>query len=266
MPERPGLIGEAHGSTLFLDEFAELPHTLQTHLLRVLDAGEYTRLGESRARSSDFRLIAATNRPEHALKEDVLARLRLRVEVCGIDQRREDIPLIARHILRRLARDDAYIAQRYFPDADPSGHPLISRALIEYLVRHTYSTHVRELEAMLWRAMSHAQGDILDLWPVEPPPGGVAALASSALAVDAAVFRPVVDAGMDTAAIQPAVDDAGTRSVVDPMSLAPEVIQECLDRHEGRQEPVWRELGLSSRHVLTRLVRRYGLIVRGRDR
>jgi len=49
-----------------------------------------------------------------------------------------------------------------------------------------------------------------------------------------------------------------------PEGLAPEQIQRCLDRHEGRQEPVWRELGLSSRHVLARLVRKYGLEVKGR--
>ncbi len=62
--ERPGLIGQANGSTLLLDEFAELPPSLQAHLLRVLDGGEYQRLGEAVSRRSDFRLVAATNRPE----------------------------------------------------------------------------------------------------------------------------------------------------------------------------------------------------------
>ena len=55
----PGiLVGEADGSTLFLDEFAEIPSAMQAHLLRVLDQGEYHRLGESKPRTSDFRLIA----------------------------------------------------------------------------------------------------------------------------------------------------------------------------------------------------------------
>src|SRR5262249_51707936 len=79
MPGRPGLIGEADGGTLFLDELAELPVSLHAHLLRVLDGGEYTRLGEARPRRSDFRLIGATNRPESALKHDVLARLTFRI-------------------------------------------------------------------------------------------------------------------------------------------------------------------------------------------
>src|SRR4029077_9274313 len=70
MVERSGLIGEAHGSTLFLDELGELPHAAQAHLLRVLDGGEYQRLGEAQARVSDFRLVVATNRILSSLKPD----------------------------------------------------------------------------------------------------------------------------------------------------------------------------------------------------
>lgn len=243
MPERPGLVGEADGSTLFLDEFAELPQALQTHLLRLLDAGEYTRLGDSRPRRSDFRLVAATNRPESALKEDVLARFRLRIEIPGLTARREDIPLVARHLLRSAARRDPDIARRYFPEGDPAHNPRISRKLVEHLVRHRYSTHVRELDAMLWRAMSNSRGDELSLWPRSDP------------------AMPAADA-----AAPESTPPAAPRSDVDPSSIPPEVIQECLDRHDGQQEPVWRELGLSSRHVLTRLVRRHGLHVRGRTR
>src|SRR5205807_1302663 len=75
MPERAGLIGEADGSTLFLDELGELPEALQTRLLRVLDSGEYQRLGDSRRRSASFRFVAATHRSLEKLREDVAARL-----------------------------------------------------------------------------------------------------------------------------------------------------------------------------------------------
>ena len=85
----------------------------------LLDSGEYQRLGESRPRKADFRLVAATNRPDSYLKEDVLARLRIRVEVPDLNARREDIPLVARHLLRRIARNDPELARRYFPDGDP---------------------------------------------------------------------------------------------------------------------------------------------------
>src|SRR5262249_46286359 len=62
MPERAGLVGEADGGTLFLDEIGELPEARQAHLLRLLDGGEYQRLGDPRVRRADVRFIAATNR------------------------------------------------------------------------------------------------------------------------------------------------------------------------------------------------------------
>jgi two-component system nitrogen regulation response regulator GlnG/two-component system response regulator HydG len=254
MPERPGLVGEADGSTLFLDEFAELPQALQTHLLRVLDAGEYQRLGESRPRHANFRLIAATNRPEQMIKEDVLARFGLRLELSGLEQRPEDIPLIARHLLRMLARSDPKLALRYFPNDDLAACPRVSLALMEYLVRHRYTTHTRELQSLLLHAAFHSSGSTLELWPGEAPlpvPPSPSALP-----------EPPESAGMAA----PTAREPAAPTAQDPMSIPPEVIQACLDRHDGQQEPVWRELGLSSRHVLTRLVRRYNLKVRGRAR
>ncbi len=114
-PERRGLVGEADGGTLFLDEFAELPASLQAHLLRVLDDGEYHRLGDARARRADLRLIAATNRPEQSLKHDVLARLKARIAVPDFDARREDIPLLVAHLLRRQAAGAPALLERFFP-------------------------------------------------------------------------------------------------------------------------------------------------------
>ncbi|MES2638431.1 MAG: sigma 54-interacting transcriptional regulator [Myxococcota bacterium] len=247
MAERPGIIGEADGSTLFLDEFGELPSAMQAHLLRVLDSGEFQRLGESRPRRADFRLIAATNRPDSYLKEDVLARLRIRVEVPDLNERREDIPLVARHVLRRIATNDRELALRYFPDGDASKEPRITPALLGALVQRRYTTHVRELEGLLWQAMSEGRGEWLDVWEGFPP---------------APVAAPAPGSAEGAS---PSDDTTASPSGVDPMTIPIEVIRECLERHEGRQEPVWRELGLSSRHVLTRLVRRYGLAVRGRS-
>lgn len=211
---------------------------MQAHLLRVLDQGEYHRLGESKPRNSDFRLIAATNRPESALKEDVLARLRIRLEVPDLNHRREDIPLIARHLLKRIVRDDPQLMHRCFVDGIESA-PRLSPALVGALLQRTWSTHIRELEALLWRSISESRGDVLEpfeglgLSPPMPTPPATTL-------------------------------DLESKPVVDPMSLSPESIQAVLDRHGGRQEPAWRELGFSSRHVLTRLVRRYNLRVRGR--
>jgi two-component system nitrogen regulation response regulator GlnG/two-component system response regulator HydG len=161
-PERPGLIGQANGSTLLLDEFAELPPSLQAHLLRVLDGGEYQRLGEAVSRRSDFRLVAATNRPEGDLKHDLLARLKIRITVPGLGERREDIPLLAAHLLRRHATTDS-LSGRHFHEGSP--HPRFSPALVSALVTHRYTTHVRELDALLLTALLESSGKYLDLTP-----------------------------------------------------------------------------------------------------
>ncbi|MCB9686293.1 MAG: sigma-54-dependent Fis family transcriptional regulator [Alphaproteobacteria bacterium] len=222
MPARPGLVGAADGSSLFLDEFGELPLGQQARLLRVLDDGEYTRLGEARARRADLRLIAATNRPLDALKEDVLARLPLRIQTVGLDRRRADVPLLAAHLLRRIARDEPSLGR--FLDA--RGWPVATPALVGALVRHPYTTHTRELAALLWEAIRRSTDGRLDLWPG---------------------YADDVRAGR------------GAPPAVDPRELTPEQIREALERHGGKQEHAWRELGLSSRHALGRLVRKYGL-------
>lgn len=163
MPERPGLIGAAHASSLFLDEVAELPHALQAHLLRVLDAGEYQRLGETKLRRADIRVIGATNRAASSLKHDLLARLSLRVSLPDLNSRREDIPLLINHLLRRQAARDEALRLRIFPDADPAATPRVSPTLIAALVQHDYVTNVRELEALLLAAALKDGGPYLEL-------------------------------------------------------------------------------------------------------
>jgi two-component system nitrogen regulation response regulator GlnG/two-component system response regulator HydG len=116
MPERPGLVGEADGGTLLLDEIGELPEAQQAHLLRLMDAGEYQRLGEPRTRHAQLRIVAATNRPPEALKPDFLARFRHVIEVPPLAARREDLPLLCRHLLERALSDDAALSARFSPD------------------------------------------------------------------------------------------------------------------------------------------------------
>lgn len=223
--ERSGLIGQAAGGTLLLDEFAELSPALQAHLLRVLDGGEYHRLGESVARVADLRLIVATNRDESALKHDLLARLRFRIHLPDLNERREDIPLIARHLLGGFAAENAGTAGRYF---ESDGEPRVSVDLIRTLLTRDYTAHVRELERLLWRSIEKSPGNTLTFVPEDDP-------------------RPV--------ASNPSTADAAD-------GLTAERIQACLDEHNGALEPSWRALGLNNRHVLSRLIVKHGLEVR----
>jgi len=223
MAERPGLVGQASGGTLFLDELGELPEALQARLLRVMDAGEYQRLGESRTRRADLRLVAATNRSPESLKHDLLARLKLRITAPGLNERREDIPLLAAHLLRRIASDDAEVASRFFPGGDPTSWPRLAPALVRALISHQYTAHVRELEGLLWTAMGGSRGEWITL------------------------VEELVEVTRGASA--------------DPAELTPEAIQAALDRNEGRQADTYRELGLNSRHQLARLIKKYGLTV-----
>ena len=209
---RQGLIGAADRGSLLLDEVGELPTALQAHLLRVLDAGEYQRLGESRTRRSNFRLIGATNRPPSTLKHDLLARLEFRVELPGLGARRSDIPLMIRSFMRHIAQEDPAISRRFMVD----GHPRLTPAFARFLLSHSYTTHARELRRMLWESADRSPGEYLDLI------GG------------------------------------SENESSDPLSR--EGIQAALDRHNGVQERVWRELGLSSRHALRRLMIKHGLL------
>ena len=230
MRERRGLIGEADGATLFLDEIGELPATLQSHLLRVLDAGgEYQRLGEPRSRTADLRLVAATNRDPDALKHDLLARFKLRVGVPGLEARRSDIPLVIRHVLRAIASGDPKIGERFFDGWDGHvGQPRVAPDLVSALIRHTYTHHVRELEALLWRAMAGSHRNFIAL--------------------------------TDDVRAQLAVE-APAEAHRDPTELTELEIRAALERHDGNQSRAYRELGLSSRHALYRLIKRYGIEV-----
>ncbi|MBL8608909.1 MAG: sigma-54-dependent Fis family transcriptional regulator [Myxococcales bacterium] len=161
MRERAGLFGEADGGTLFLDEIGELPEGLQAHLLRVLDDGEYHRLGEDRARRTDVRVVAATNRPPSALKHDLLARFANTLEMPGFEDRVDDIPVIARAKLRALADGDAELRSRFFED----GEARIASDLVCALLSHRYSANARELENLLLLAMSTSPGAVIARTP-----------------------------------------------------------------------------------------------------
>ena len=222
MPERPGLIGQADGSTLFLDEIGELPSELQAHLLRVLDGGEYQRLGESKRRVADIRLIAATNRAAEDLKEDLGARLGLRVHLPGLDERREDVTLLARHLLLRIASRDAHLGEAFFAGWDGrTGEPRLTADLARALVLHAWSTNVRELEALLLKAASSSRGEALELTEE----------------VRRFIKIPVKTTG----------------------ELTADEIRAALARHGGVKDKAWRELRLPSRHALHRLMKKLNI-------
>ncbi|CAN5427654.1 sigma-54 dependent transcriptional regulator [soil metagenome] len=111
MNDFPGMIAEANGSTLFLDEISEMPADLQTRFLRVLQEREYRPLGSTKTLKADFRVVAATNRPiaqalaENQLRADLYYRLNtFQIEIPPLRERREDIPPLVTTFLKRFAQ------------------------------------------------------------------------------------------------------------------------------------------------------------------
>jgi len=153
--DKKGLFEEAHGGTIFLDEISETTPALQVKLLRALQEGEIKRVGETRARRVDVRVIAATNRDLEAevkagrFREDLYYRLSVvTLRVPPLRERREDIPLLATHFLRRALRQ--------------TGRALaFSPAALALLMAYTWPGNVRELENSIEYAVIHARGGLI---------------------------------------------------------------------------------------------------------
>jgi transcriptional regulator with GAF, ATPase, and Fis domain len=153
--DRVGFIGAAHRGTLFLDEIGDLPLELQPHLLRVLQSGEFTRLGNSRTEQVDVRFIAATNRDLESqvkagrFRADLFFRLSaITLRLPPLRDRPHDIRLLAEHFLRAAAA-------RY-----GRATPRMTEDCLAALASYSFPGNVRELESEMGRLAVLALPDV----------------------------------------------------------------------------------------------------------
>jgi two-component system nitrogen regulation response regulator GlnG len=139
--QRRGRFEQAEGGTLFLDEIGDMPAELQTRLLRVLSDGTFYRVGGHQSIRANVRVIAATNQDlearvrEGLFREDLYHRLNvIRLRLPSLRERREDIPLLARHFLAKSARELGVEPKR------------LSDAAMAYLSARDLAGNVRQLE------------------------------------------------------------------------------------------------------------------------
>ncbi len=158
LSDRPGRFELADRGTLFLDEIGEVPLPMQAKLLRVLQEGEFERVGETRTRKVDVRIVAATNRDlkreveAGRFREDLFYRLSVfPIPIPPLRERREDIPALARHFIARSAQR----LNRRTPRLTP--------AVSSLLVGHDWPGNVRELQNVVERAVILAQGGPLHI-------------------------------------------------------------------------------------------------------
>jgi len=157
MERKIGRFELADGGSIFLDEIGELPVDLQSKLLRVLQEGEFERLGNPRTMKVNVRVIAATNRNlEQAIekkefREDLFYRLNVFPIICPpLRERKEDIPLLVKHFCQK---HEVKIGKKVSS---------ISPKVIDALVAYDWPGNIRELENLIERALILTPGNILE--------------------------------------------------------------------------------------------------------
>jgi len=218
--DRVGRFEMADGGTIFLDEIANVPLSQQAKLLRVIETGEYERVGSSRTRSVDVRIISATNADLGAeamagrFREDLLFRLNtVEIHIPPLRERREDIPVLAHHFLRQHAL-------RYRKRVHG-----FEQAAMQALLSHCWPGNIRELDHAVERAVLMADRDTIRLADL---------------------------------AIQPPRDTARRLEEMSLEDVESLLIQKALARHGGNVTQAAQALGLS-RSALYRRLEHHGL-------
>jgi DNA-binding NtrC family response regulator len=181
---RPGLFRSAEGGTVFLDEIGEISQALQVRLLRAVQEHEVTPLGSSAPARFDARIICATNRDlerevtEGRFREDLFYRLNvIELHLPPLRERREDIPLLTRHFIKRTAREQGQVEKTIEP------------AAMTALINYNWPGNVRELQNAIERAFT-LSGESID--PDSLPPRVRAAAGTEPAVRDPDGLRPTL--------------------------------------------------------------------------
>jgi transcriptional regulator with GAF, ATPase, and Fis domain len=153
--DRKGLLEEAHQGTLFMDEIANLPLEMQTKLLRVLQEGEMRPLGSNKPRKIDVRIISASSASlrqmvdSRQFREDLYYRLHVYpIAVPALDERREDIPLLANHFLKKFAPQQQKPVEAFHEQ------------VLDFMQQRQWEGNIRELENFVERLVTLAKPNL----------------------------------------------------------------------------------------------------------
>jgi DNA-binding NtrC family response regulator len=224
---KKGRFEMANGGTLFLDEIGDVDPTIQLKLLRVLELGQFERVGGTQTLTTDARIVAATNRDlrghirEGKFREDLFYRLNvISIHLPPLRDRTEDIEQLARHLMQRAARSAGRAPLEISPE------------VIAAFRSYSWPGNVRELENCLERAMVLAEGDTITLNEISPEIAG----------------HPTLPAQPDTA--------GDLTSLTSEIEL--QTIKNALDKNRWNKSKTAQELGVK-RTTLQYKIRKYGL-------
>lgn len=240
--DKPGRFAVAEGGTIFLDEIGDISPAFQVKLLRVIQEREYEPLGAVQPVKCDVRIIAATNKDLYQLmqrglfREDLYYRLNVvKIEVPGLRERREDIPLLVEHFIRRFnLRKNKNIAG-------------ISSAALHYLMDYDFPGNVRELENIIEYAFVVCQGN--EILPEHLP--------REVLERRFLAEAKAADEGGSQGEEKGQKEEESKRKLAE---YEREAIMEALRQYQGNRGKAAAALGIS-RSTLWRKLKKYGCIL-----
>jgi two-component system nitrogen regulation response regulator GlnG len=246
---RRGRFEQAEGGTLFLDEIGDMPAELQTRLLRVLSDGQFYRVGGHQPIRANVRVIAATHQDLEArvrqglFRDDLFHRLNvIRLRIPPLRERREDIPVLARHFLQKWARELNVEAKR------------LSEATVRYLSAQPFPGNVRQLENLCHWLTVMAPAATVEVKDLPPE------VRADAAAPPAEGWVPLLEREVE------ALLNRGDVAIMDELGRRFEraLISKALAHTGGRRIEASQLLGLG-RNTLTRKIQELGLD-NGKDR
>jgi two-component system response regulator PilR (NtrC family) len=230
--QKQGLFEAAHKGTIFLDEIGELPLTMQVKLLRVIQERNFMRIGGTEMIDVDVRIVAATNRDlaeevkSGRFREDLYYRLNvIQVKLPPLRHRKEDIPMLADHFLKKYAKETRKDIRR------------VSTKAMEHLMNYEFYGNVRELENIIERSVALEAG--LEIQPSSLP-GNVLHPQPKREEFNSSEAKTQLELG------QVALDD-----LMD--SFERDMLLRALERTRGSRTKASRLLGISSRSMRYRL-------------
>jgi DNA-binding NtrC family response regulator len=233
--EKKGLFLEAHGSTILLDEIADIPVSIQTKLLRVLQEKEIQPLGQNKTIKVDARVVASTNQDLEAkirlgeFREDLFYRLNVvSAKMPSLEEMKEDVPLLIHHFLAQF--------KRQYDRNDL----VLSPEVLQYLYRRKWPGNVRELQNNVKRIVLLAARGYVDLTDINIP-------AVSSRQHPANQFEELYSADYNEAKAE----------IVAQFSIS--YLRNLLRRHEGNVTKAAADCGLE-RQALQRIMRRYDIV------
>ncbi len=273
---RKGYFEIANGGTIFLDEIGEMPLATQVKLLRVLENGEFMRIGSSTPRTSNVRVIAATNKnlefevQQKRFRPDLYFRLRsVNIWIPPLRERREDIPLLIDHFAKEYTQKNGIAFQGFTDEAK------------DLLVQYRWAGNVRELKNTLESMIVLENGKRIGVEELRRSLRGYAAdarernlpvVANKTIeqAERELIYRALLDLKADILELKDALAQGPSPHAGKPVEAANgngtlsldemerQMITGALQRHEGNRRMAARELNISER-TLYRKIKEYGL-------